>query len=45
MNEATDIDSFAQMLVEKYNIQPDEAKADTEAYIQKMLDAGIIEAV
>ena len=45
MNEATDVDSLAQMLVEKYNIQPDEAKADTEAYIQKMLDAGIIEAV
>lgn len=45
MNEAIDIDSLAQMLVEKYNIKPEEAKADTEAYIQKMLDAGIIEAV
>ena len=43
MNEATNVDSLAQMLVEKYNIQPDEAKADTEAYIQKMLDAGMIE--
>ena len=45
MNEATDVETLAKMLVEKYNIQPDEAKADTEAYIQKMLDAGIIEAV
>lgn len=45
MDEATNIDTLAQMLVEKYNIQPDEAKADTEAYIQKMLDAGIVEVV
>ena len=45
MDEATDVDVLAQILVEKYNIQPDEAKADAEACVQKMLDAGIIEAV
>lgn len=45
LDEPKGVDAFADMLVEKYNIQPEEAKTDAAAYVQKMLDAGIVEVV
>lgn len=44
MNDFVDIDSLAQMLVEKYSISFAQAKTDTQAYVDKMLEEGIIEA-
>lgn len=44
MNEFTDIDTLAQLLVEKYSIGADEAKADVQAYVDKMLNEGFAEA-
>lgn len=44
MADFTDTDTLAQMLVEKYSISFEQAKTDTQAYIDKMLNEGIIEA-
>ncbi len=44
MDDYIDTDTLAQMLVDKYSIGFDEARADTQAYIDKMLNEGIIEA-
>jgi len=44
MADFTDIDTLAQLLVEKYSIGFDEARTDTQAYIDKMLNEGFIEA-
>lgn len=45
MVEPVEIDDLANALVEKYGIESGEAKADTETYVAKMLEAGIIEEV
>ena len=44
MTDFTDIDTLAQLLVEKYSISVDEAKADVQAYVQKMFNEGLVEA-
>ena len=44
MADFTDIDTLAQLLVEKYSIGFDEARTETQAYIDKMLNEGFIEA-
>lgn len=44
MNDFVDIDTLAQLLVEKYLISADDAKADVLAYVEKMLNEGLVEA-
>ncbi len=45
LQNPSDVDSLAALLVEKYGISAEEAKADIEAYVAKMLDAEIVEVV
>lgn len=43
MSEYVDIETLSELLAEKYSIDVEIAKADTEDYIKKMLEAEIIE--
>ncbi len=43
LKEPCDIDTLAGLLVEKYGITKEEATSDVTAYVEKMLDAEIIE--
>lgn len=43
MADFVDTETLAKLLAEKYSIAFDEAKADVEAYIEKMLGESIVE--
>lgn len=45
LGKPVSVEALSQILVEKYNISSEDAMADTEAFIQKMLDEDIIKAV
>lgn len=44
MQEYTDVRTLAGLLVQQYGISGEEALADTQAYLDKMLGEGIAEA-
>ncbi len=45
MNEAVEIDTLAELLVEKYGIDVQTARSDAKEYVDKMLENGMIDCI